>query len=278
MLEVLEMVDPPIPLEPRNDPFQYALRNTSQIVLKRLLHFELLTSTNEYLKQQGNIGEQEGLIVLADEQTEGRGRLNRSWYSPRGGLYFSILLRPKSIKAEQVPLITLTTGVAVAKVLQSALSIQPSLKWPNDVMVGQRKVGGILCESTFIGNDIDFVVAGIGINANSSTKEFPVELQAAASLQDLVQHPINLPRLFGYLIGQLEFWYLRLCDKGFPAIASHWKQLCNHLNHQISIKEKDRVIIGIAKDIAADGSLILLTDKGPISIRSGDVTSLQYLG
>ncbi len=272
------MVDPPIPLEPRNDPFQHALRNTSQIVFKRLLHFELLTSTNEYLKQQGNIGEQEGLIVLADEQTAGKGRLNRSWYSPRGGLYFSILLRPISIKAEQVPLITLTAGVAVAKVLQSSLGIQPSLKWPNDVMVGQKKVGGILAESAFIGNDIDFVVVGIGINANSSIKDFPVELQAVASLQDLVQRQINLPRLFGYLIGQLEFWYLRLCDKGFPAIAPHWKQLCYHLNQQVSIKEEDKIIIGIAKDIAADGSLIILTDKGRISIRSGDVISLQYLG
>ncbi len=268
------MESPPIPLEPRNDPFQYALKNSSKIVFNRLLHFSALSSTNEYLKPLAKVGETEGLIVLADEQMHGRGRLDRRWHSPRGGLYFSLLVRPMTIPATQTPLITLTTGLAVAKVLQSALDVNPSLKWPNDVLLGNHKVAGILVESAFIGPDIEYAILGIGINANSTLTEFPESLQTiATTLQVALNRPINLPRLFGYLIGQLEFWYMKLRDKGFKAIEPHYRKLCRTLGKPVTIDLGEKQVSGLARELDPDGGLVIHTATGRQVIRSGNVIS-----
>ncbi len=268
------MSTPPIPFEPRNDPFQHALANTSKLVIKRLLHFPELPSTNTYLKEKGAVGEREGLVVLADTQTAGSGRFERSWHSPPGGLYFSILLRPMTISAVEAPLITLTAGVAVAKVLQTALGIQAKLKWPNDVLVENRKICGILAESTLIGEDIEYVVLGIGVNANTQLKEMPSDLQnSATTLQHVLDRPVDLPRLFGYLLGQLEFWYLRLREQGFAAISRTYRRLCTQLGQSVTVTIGNERITGVAKDIGRDGSLLVHTDSGRKHIRSADVLS-----
>jgi BirA family biotin operon repressor/biotin-[acetyl-CoA-carboxylase] ligase len=272
--KVTLMAEPPIPLEPRNDPFHHALSNTSRLVFKRLLHFPVLPSTNAYLKPLAAVGEPEGLIVLADEQTAGTGRLNRVWHSPKGGLYFSSLVRPMSIAASDTPLITLTTGIAVAKVLNSALGIDAKLKWPNDVLLDDRKVGGILVESAFIGSDIEYAVIGIGINANITSSDFPKSLRrSVTSLQEKLIQPIDLPRLFEYLVGQLEFWYLKLRDKGFKAIEPHYRRLCSTLGKQVTVDLEEKQVAGLAKALNADGSLIIQTTEGRQIIRSGDVVS-----
>jgi BirA family biotin operon repressor/biotin-[acetyl-CoA-carboxylase] ligase len=268
------MAEPPIPLEPRNDPFHHALSNTSRLVFKRLLHFPVLPSTNAYLKPLAAVGEPEGLIVLTDEQTAGTGRLNRVWHSPQGGLYFSLLVRPMSITASDTPLITLTTGIAVAQVLNSALGLHAKLEWPNDVLLDNQKVGGILVESAFIGSDIEYAVIGIGINANATSSDFPKSLRSSVtSLQEKRQQPIDLPRLFGYLVGQLEFWYLKLRDKGFKAIEPHYRRLCSTLGKQVTIELGEKQLTGLAKGLNADGSLIVQTTEGRQVILCGDVVS-----
>ena len=268
------MTKPPIPLEPRNDPFQHALANTSKLVVKRLLHFPELPSTNAYLTEKGAIGEREGLVVLADTQTAGSGRFERSWHSPPGGLYFSILLRPMAIPATEAPLITLTAGVAVAKVLQTALGVHAKLKWPNDVLVENRKVCGILAESTLIGEDIEYVVLGIGVNANTPLNEMPSDLQTSATtLQHILNRPVDLPRLFGYLLGQLEFWYIRLRDQGFASINREYRRLCTQLGQSVTVTIGKEQFTGVAKDIGADGSLVLHTDSGRKHIRNADILS-----
>ncbi|MFX0168245.1 MAG: biotin--[acetyl-CoA-carboxylase] ligase [Candidatus Hodarchaeota archaeon] len=268
------MDTPPIPREPRHDPFQHALANTSRIVFDRLLHFRQLPSTNSYLKEKATVGEREGLIVLADTQTAGKGRLDRRWHSPEGGLYYSALLRPMHLKITETSLITLTTGLAIAKVLQTALSLNPELKWPNDILLANKKVGGILVESTFIGNDIEFAVVGVGVNVNNQLSDFPKDLQSTTTtLRVALQRPVNAPRLFGYLIGQLEFWYLRLRDQGFKAIGSHYRKLCSTLGQQVMVDLGDHKITGLATDIGTDGSLILQTPAGYQQIRFGDVVS-----
>ncbi len=268
------MVEPPIPMEPRNDPFQHAFGNTSKLVFKRLLHFPSLPSTNAYIKPLAIVGEPEGLVVLADEQTAGKGRLERSWHSPLDGLYFSLLVRPMTIAAKNTPLITLTTGLAVAKVFQSALGLDPVLKWPNDVLLGNRKVAGILVESAFIGGDIEYAVIGIGINANPKRTDFPEALQPTiTTLHERLTRKVDMPRLFGYLIGQLEFWYLKLRDKGFKAIEPHYRRLSHTLGKQVTIDIGNQQVTGLAKGLEPDGSLVVQTPEGRQVIRSGDVVS-----
>ena len=268
------MAEPPIPIEPRNDPFQHAFGNTSKLVFKRVLHFPSLPSTNAYLKPLAVAGEPEGLVVLADEQTAGKGRLGRVWHSPPGGLYFSLLVRPMTIAAKNTPLITLTTGLAVAKVFQTAFGLEPVLKWPNDVMLENQKVTGILVESAFIGGEIEYAIIGIGINANSKHTDFPKPLQLTlTTLQNKLNREVDMPRLFGYLIGQLEFWYLKLLDKGFKAIEPHYRRLSSMLGKQVTIALGDQKVSGLAKGLEPDGSLVVQTAEGREIIRSGDVVS-----
>jgi BirA family biotin operon repressor/biotin-[acetyl-CoA-carboxylase] ligase len=179
-----------------------------------------------------------------------------------------------SIAASDTPLITLTTGIAVAKVLNSALGIDAKLKWPNDVLLDDRKVGGILVESAFIGSDIEYAVIGIGINANITSSDFPKSLRrSVTSLQEKLIQPIDLPRLFEYLVGQLEFWYLKLRDKGFKAIEPHYRRLCSTLGKQVTVDLEEKQVAGLAKALNADGSLIIQTTEGRQIIRSGDVVS-----
>lgn len=268
------MAEPPIPVEPCYDPFQLALNNTSKLVFKRLLHLPSLPSTNTYLKTLATTGEPEGLIVLADEQTQGVGRLDRSWHSPPGGLYFSLLVRPMTIAASDTPLITLTTGVAIAKVLQSALGLDPALKWPNDVLLNNRKVAGILVESAFIGSEIEYAIIGIGINVNTTLVDFPESLQATVTtLREAHNRQVDISRLFEYLVGQLEFWYLRLRDKGFKAIEPHYRRFCTTLGKRVIIDLGDSQLTGLAKELEPDGSLVVQTAEGRQIIRSGDVVS-----
>ncbi|MFX1561768.1 MAG: biotin--[acetyl-CoA-carboxylase] ligase [Promethearchaeota archaeon] len=271
------MRKPPIPIEPQTDPFQHAFSNIARSILKRLLHFEVLPSTNTYLKTLGDMGEPEGLVVLADTQSVGLGRQDRSWHSPLGGLYFSILLRPKNLAATETPLITLSTGVAIAKVIHDAFGCKTSLKWPNDVEINGRKVAGILVEQSLMNEETEYIVVGVGINANTSLIEFPHNLQKmATTLREELDRVIELPRLFSYILGQFEFWYLRFLDKGFPAITPHWRKLCSHMEKPVIITIGKERITGTTKDIDYDGCLIIQTPTGRQKIRVGDVTQLKY--
>ena len=143
-----------------------------------------------------------------------------------------------------------------------------------DTLLDNRKVAGILVESAFIGNDIEYAVIGIGINVNSILADFPEPLQATATtLQETLNREVEIPRLFGYLLGQLEFWYLKLRDKGFKAIDPHYRRLCITLGKQVTIDLGDRKITGLAKGIESDGSLVVQSPDGQQIVRSGDVIS-----
>ncbi|MFW9831126.1 MAG: biotin--[acetyl-CoA-carboxylase] ligase [Candidatus Thorarchaeota archaeon] len=264
----------PIPFKLRNDPFQNALSNTSKLVFNRLIHFPSLPSTNVYLRQLAKRGEPEGLIILADEQTHGIGRLKRNWYSPSGGLYVSLLVRPLTITAQDTPLITLTTGLTIAKLFETAFGLKPSLKWPNDVLLNNQKVAGILVESSFIGDTIEYAVIGIGINVNTPLRNFPESLnETATTLFETLGCQVELPRLFEYLISQLEFWYLKLRDKGFKAIESHYRRLCTTLGKHVIIDMGEYQLTGLAIGLETDGSLVIQTTEGHQKIHSGDVVS-----
>ena len=127
-------------------------------------------------------------------------------------------------------------------------------------------------------NDIEYVIVGIGINANMTLNEFPKPLQVTATtLQECLQRPIDMPRLFSYLIGQLEFWYIRLCDQGFKAISPHYRRICMTLGKQVAIELEDVQVKGLAKDIGPDGSLVLEMASGRQLIRSGDVISATHI-
>jgi BirA family biotin operon repressor/biotin-[acetyl-CoA-carboxylase] ligase len=271
------MADQSVLLDPRNDPFQRVFLATPRRVLHSLIHFNSLPSTNVFARGEAAKSDIKGLAVLADSQTGGVGRQGRSWVSPPGSLYLSLLLRPERLSPQRATLVTLTTGVAVAQTLRRMYRLKPTLKWPNDVLVQNRKVAGILGEQGLAGNRVDYTIVGIGINVNTPLKAFPEELRASiTTVCNQLKKTVELPSLLGGLINEWETWYSRLCTDGFQAIIPHWRRLCTHLQQAVTVKLQNETITGISEDIASDGSLILRTSTGRLRIHDGDVTQVRF--
>ena len=158
---------------------------------REIHHFEKLSSTNTTAKQQARKGAKEGTAIIAETQTRGKGRLNRPWVSPKGGIWLSIILKPE-IAVEDITKITLITSVAVAKTLREMFDLKAEIKWPNDVLIDSRKVCGILSEAVLKGKTVDFIIVGIGVNANFTRKALPRELQTTATtLKEVLKKDID---------------------------------------------------------------------------------------
>lgn len=197
-----------------------------------LLH--KVDSTNTFAKKLARYGAAEGTVVVAEEQTAGRGRRGRKWFSPKGGLYFSIILKPKpKLRVNEVVGIVVVAGLAVAKVLSGDYGLRVEVKWPNDVLLGGRKVCGILTEMNSVGEEVNYVVVGIGINANSVVaKDFPEELKPiAASLREKLKRRVALEPLLKRCLEKFEEVYESYCKLGFQPIMAEWTKYSRDNGH-----------------------------------------------
>jgi len=241
--------------------------------------FHVVESTNTEAKRLARQGAPEGTIVLAEAQSKGRGRLRRLWVSPPGkGLYLSVILRPK-IPPQWGPRITLTAGVALAAALQER-GITPQLKWPNDVMLGRRKVGGILTEATCAHNAITFVILGVGINVNTDLEDFPTSIRnLATSLRLSTGKAISRVGLLQTLLYQLEQWYERLCQRSFATILETWRQYEMTLGSWVEVSLPKSSLVGVAEDLDTDGALLVRDQRGRLHrILVGDVVHCRVEG
>ncbi len=216
-------------------------------------YYSAIDSTNEKAKEKA------GIVVIADEQTAGRGRLGRVWYSNRGGLYFSISLHPR-LSMEDLPKITLTAGVAVCQALSFA---NARLKWPNDVRVDGLKVAGILCE-VFGEADVPSVVVGVGINV---TNPIPDEIKGIAT--NLSKFNVSRKEIFKDTIRNFFSLYKKL-PEGWEEIREKWKELSDTLGKEVEVKIADKTYKGIAVDIDDSGALILISDGEVQRVFSGE--------
>jgi BirA family biotin operon repressor/biotin-[acetyl-CoA-carboxylase] ligase len=240
-----------------------------------VLRFESLPSTNTELARLASEGAGEGLSVVANEQTAGRGRLQRVWSSPReAGLYFSILLRP-TIPQNYWPLITFMAALAVGDALREAAGIETDIKWPNDLLSGERKICGILAEA------IDTpggraVILGIGINLTEYA--FPPELRnVATSVSEAVGRPVGRERILAALLDALSRWYSVLDEPG--QIVDAWSNRSSYaLGKLVQVSNGDDVWQGTTCGVEPDGALRLRTSSGEIKlVRAGDVSSIRTL-
>ena len=234
------------------------------------------SSTNDLVSARARAGETSGLVVRAISQTKGRGRRGRSWFSPPGsGLYFSALFRPHG-ETGISPVMTLLLGVAVAEGLREATGLRIGLKWPNDLRVKGRKIGGILCEYTSLPNRPPSVVAGVGVNLTTRETDFPPELRGSASSVLLSGGRVpDTEHLLHLLLGRIAFWYKEYESNGFPPIRNHWLRLCDHLEEKISVRVADEKFLGKTRGIDQTGRLLLENPDGSIErINSGEVELL----
>jgi BirA family biotin operon repressor/biotin-[acetyl-CoA-carboxylase] ligase len=224
---------------------------------KDIILLEEVSSTNDVLRglveeAEEKKGVKEGLVVIAACQTQGRGRHGRGWISPRGGAWFSILLRP-DMKPEEGGRLSILIGVAVAESLKRWLDLPIGVKWPNDLVLNQRKLGGILIESK-VEDRMRWAIAGVGVNVNNSP-----DLNTAISLKEEIKREIPLEDFFAVVLGGIEREYKTLKEEGFDPIRKKWQEL-SKLQDQVKIHYKGRVFQAHVLGLSSRGELIVRTD------------------
>lgn len=251
---------------------------TEQIIGRNVLRYAQVDSTNTLAREFAERGETEGLVVTADEQTAGRGRLGRKWIVPPGtSLQFSVLLRPPFTLQHAARLMPMA-ALAVAHALENEYAISTRLKWPNDVLVadGQgiyRKVCGILVESSVQGDTLDYVILGIGLNVNYTMAAYPELVPLATTVQDAVGHAVDRARLEQVLFAELDSLYGRL--RRGESLLEEYRARLAMLGQRIRVQSQDKVMEGIATDVDEDGALILMQEASRIKVLAGEVTVLK---
>jgi BirA family biotin operon repressor/biotin-[acetyl-CoA-carboxylase] ligase len=240
---------------------------------KRIYHFQTIPSTNTEAYQLALRGAPEGEIVIAESQEKGRGRLGRHWVSPPFlNLYLSVILRPE-IPPSQASLITLMAAVAVAEAIERFSGLHPVIKWPNDILVENRKVAGLLNEIHSETDRIHFVILGIGVNLNMEKELLPKEIRGlATSLKMETGKSVSRKEFVPCLLGALEKWYTLFLREGGKPVLDAWREKARLKGKPVKVTSFGETLLGRAVDIDAEGRLILETEKGERKrIVAGDV-------
>ena len=233
---------------------------------RRIYRYTNVSSTNDLARALANKGEPEGTVVLAEAQSRGRGKWNRRWVSPAGqGIWMSIILKPK-LKPEDIARITLVAAVAVVKALRDYPGLSVSIKWPNDILLGDKKIAGILSEMETGEKKLKFVIVGIGLNTNLDLTALPEDLKdGVTSVKQELGGPFSQEKLLNEIITQIEFYYTLFCQEGFSAIREEWKIYSATLGRQLEANHRGEKIFGQAVGLSETGGLLLRDDSGIIT-------------
>lgn len=240
-----------------------------------IYYYRQIDSTNQKAKELAIEGKPNGTLIIAEEQTKGRGRLGREWVSPFGmGIWMSILLRP-DIHPWDAPRITLLSAVAVARSIEGITKLKAGIKWPNDIIVGQKKVCGILTEMNGELDQLHWIVIGIGINVNGEQKDFPEELQGTASslkieLGKPVDRALLARRLCTEMEDSLEAFFK---NQDFLPVVQECRKRSVTVGKMVRVTGTHDDWVGMAEDIDEDGSLLVRRADGTLErVLSGDVS------
>jgi len=248
------------------------------VATRKIIRLNVTESTNSVALEASQQGAAPGTVVVAETQTGGRGRLNRSWLSlPGMGLYFSIILRP-GLAPENLPKITLTAGLAVCKAVEAEYSLSPEIKWPNDLLLDGRKFAGILTETGAVSNMVagqhPLVVVGVGLNLFPPDGGFPDDLQERATALSLhTERKISEESLLQASIISIEKEVERLEKGDFAAVLNEWSQRDAVYGKNLTwVTPQGKQVTGVSLGPDADGVLRIRDEAGDIhSVISGDV-------
>jgi BirA family biotin operon repressor/biotin-[acetyl-CoA-carboxylase] ligase len=241
----------------------------TRVVGRRILVYPEVASTNAIASELGDQGESEGVVVVAESQTAGRGRMGREWASaPHLGLWTSVLLRPR-LRIGEATLLSQLTAVSLA---EAVAEVEPAvvvrIKWPNDLLIGERKVAGILVELKAEGERVEYAVVGIGVNINHRPADFPPALQGSATSLSLASgNPVSRLRLAQTLYRHLETWYLRFVEEGGGPMLARLSLLSGTVGQWVRVESGEERFEAFAEAINRDGSL-------RVRLRSGEVRDL----
>ncbi len=243
---------------------------------KRVFHFFKTDSTNRVAMELGYAGEPEGTVVMAESQTAGRGRAGRRWHSEKGtGLYFTVLLRPRLAPA-QAPLLTMLAGISAHVAIQAQTGLVPELKWPNDLLLNGKKMGGILTEMHAEPNAVRFVIVGMGINVNQ--EKFPAELSAnATSIRRESGRMTYRLELLARLLGQFENDYNRFLHEGPRFVVERFRSISSFAEgRRVRVETGADSYLGTTAGLSPEGLLLVTKENGlVVTVIAGDVTEVR---
>ena len=251
----------------------HALRKglKTQLFGNKIYTFDTIDSTNNCARALASCWAEEGTVIIAEQQTAGRGRLGRMWQAnPNENLMFSIILRPE-VSPETLNLMPLYVAVAVAEAVERVTKLEVECKWPNDLLINRKKFAGILLEGSVKQNAVEYVVIGIGVNVNQQS--FAGELEHRATSLRLETHrEVDRTALFRKILKSLEGHYNIVSSKGFQSILPLWTSHSSMINKKISVSQQGNVISGVVKGLSTEGGLILQSEGSEKTLFAGDVT------
>ncbi|MEA2031674.1 MAG: biotin--[acetyl-CoA-carboxylase] ligase [candidate division Zixibacteria bacterium] len=248
----------------------------TEFIGKQILAYRKVGSTNDLAAKRTAEGAADGTLVIAEEQTKGRGRLGRYWHSaPLSGAYMSIILRP-AFTPDKAPGVSLLTALALVECLQSYCNIEALIKWPNDVYIEGKKVAGILTELSTDGNRIQHLVVGVGININHEISDFPPEISdLATSVRIACGHIVKRIGLVQQFLECFESKYIAFCREGLNCCVEQLRRYSYLRGRQIKLTSGNGIIEGTATDINANGALIVEREGRAIAVTCGEVTVIK---
>ena len=241
----------------------------TKFIGKKIHYFDYLASTMDLAMQLGMDEASSGSLVLAESQIKGRGRLGRGWFSPKyKGIYLSLILRPKILPAA-CPILTLMSAVSICEAVKEIIDLDVQIKWPNDVLIHNKKVAGILTEMNAEVDKVNFVVIGIGLNVNNDKQSL---IAGATSLKEQTGYSVSRILVLQELLRRIESNYSLLADKGSQIIIDKWRSFTITLGRRVKVYCQHQHVEGQAIDIDQDGGLLIRKDSGIIQkVMSGDV-------
>jgi len=247
----------------------------TKVMGKELHLFPEIASTNTLAMEMASQGAAEGTVVIAELQTGGKGRLGRKWISPKGNLYLSVILRP-NIPMHKAPIITLMGAVAVTSAVRGLLSIPAAIKWPNDILVANRKVSGLLTEMSAEQDRIRHLVLGIGVDVNMEQDSLPPDLRPlVTTLAAEAGKKINRTELLREILRQLDCWYQAFLNNAADVLRE-WEKLNMTIGNRIIVSGAGEKLEGLAQGIDEEGRLIVLREDGATRhVAAGDVSILK---
>ncbi len=239
----------------------------TRFIGQRIIFSPSLESTMDTAKQEALWGAEAGTVIVTDEQTAGRGRLQRTWISPKGALAFSVILRPNIHYLHNMIMLS---SLAVSRSIETVTHLKCQIKWPNDILIMDKKVCGILIETDIRNNTLKYVDIGIGINVNIHVPDFPEIASFATSLSDQLGQEVSRLEIIRQVLVNLETLYESMEDEDF--ILNEWKKRLVTLGQKVEINSGDKTYRGVAESVAKDGSLFVRQKDGKsVKVIVGDV-------
>jgi len=234
---------------------------------QKVLYYKTLESTMDAARREARWGAEAGTVVVTEEQTAGRGRLQRTWYSPSGNLCFSVILRPN---ISYLPNMVMLASLAVAYAVRIVTGLKSQIKWPNDVLIRDKKICGILIENDIRKNSLRHTVIGIGLNVNLHVPDYPDIAPLATSLSDEMGVKVSRLKVLHQILVEMERLYQSLPQGDF--LLEQWKKNLVTLGQRIQVNQGDVIYRGTAESVCRDGSLMLRQPDGVLTrILAGDV-------